>query len=280
VEGAGIAGDGAAWLESAKHDVLAAVHARGEATARELGRMVPALQAKIDVAVGKPYAGALAAHTRVLQLLAFEGEIVRTRPTGTWINSEYRWSDMESWIGGGVAGLDQDTACRELARRWLRSFGPAPATDLQWWAGWSVATTKRALAASGVVEVDCDGEPGWLLADDDVEVAEPEPWVALLPGLDPTTMGWKRREWFLSAEHTSLLFDRNGNAGPSVWVDGRIVGGWVQRRDGEIVWRLLDDVGHARDEEIGAAAARISDVVGETRFTVRFPAPLQGQLLA
>ena len=72
---------------------------------------------------------------------------------------------------------------------------------------------------------------------------EPEPWVALLPGLDPTTMGWKRRDWYLPPGHVPLLFDRNGNAGPAVWVDGRIVGGWVQRRNGEIATRLLDDVG-------------------------------------
>ena len=38
---------------------------------------------------------------------------------------------------------------RQLARRWLRSFGPATTTDLQWWMGWTVADTKRALADAG-----------------------------------------------------------------------------------------------------------------------------------
>ncbi len=63
-----------------------------------------------------------------------------------------------------------------------------------------------------------------------------EPSAALLPTLDPTTMGWKERDWYLG-EHASLLFDSNGNAGPTVWWDGRVVGGWSQRRDGEIVFR-------------------------------------------
>ena len=39
------------------------------------------------------------------------------------------------------------------------------------------------------------------------------------------------------------LFDSAGNAGPTIWVDGRIVGGWAQRRDGEIAPHLLEDVG-------------------------------------
>ena len=66
--------------------------------------------------------------------------------------------------------------------------------------------------------------------------------MAFLPSLDPTIMGWQQRAWYL-ADHGPVLFDRNGNAGPTVWVDGRVAGGWTQRRSGEIVHRLLEDVG-------------------------------------
>ena len=48
---------------------------------------------------------------------------------------------------------------------------------------------------------------------------------ALLPVLDATTMGWKHRDFYLDPEHTPYLFDTNGNAGPTVWCDGRIIGG-------------------------------------------------------
>ena len=75
------------------------------------------------------------------------------------------------------------------------------------------------------------------------------------------------------------MFDRNGNGGPTVWVDGRIVGGWVQRRDGTIAVHLLTDVGAAQRDEIDAAAARLQELLGDVRFTVRFPAPLQAALL-
>ena len=62
---------------------------------------------------------------------------------------------------------------------------------------------------------------------DPVPLRSPE-WVALLPALDPTVMGWKERSWYLG-DHQERLFDRNGNAGPTVWADGRVVGGWAQR---------------------------------------------------
>ena len=65
----------------------------------------------------------------------------------------------------------------------------------------------------------------------------------LLPGLDPSTMGWKQRAFHLAPDDVALLFDRNGNGGPTAWVDGRIVGGWHQRADGEIALHLTADVG-------------------------------------
>ena len=124
-----------------------------------------------------------------------------------------------------------------------------------------------------------DGGPAWMLSDDLEPVAEPEPWVALLPGLDPTTMGWKAREWYVGP-HAAHVFDRNGNGGPTVWADGEIVGAWAQRRDGEIAVRPLVDLGRDRRRAIDAAAGALGDLLGDTRFSVRFPSPIQAELLA
>ncbi|MDQ4089189.1 MAG: winged helix DNA-binding domain-containing protein, partial [Actinomycetota bacterium] len=108
----------------------------------------------------------------------------------------------------------------------------------------------------------------------------PEPWVALLPSLDSTTMGWQQRAWYLG-DHGKSLFDTNGNAGPTVWSDGRIVGGWAQRKDtGEVVYRLLEDVGADVTAAVEAEAARLTGWLGDVRVTPRFPTPLQKQLSA
>ena len=108
-------------------------------------------------------------------------------------------------------------------------------------------------------------------------VPPPEPWVRLLPALDPTIMGWAGRDWFLG-EHGSALFDRSGNVGPTVWSDGRIVGGWAQRRDGEIVVRLLEDVGADARTAVDEEAVRLQAWLGPVRITPRFRTPLEREL--
>lgn len=84
-------------------------------------------------------------------------------------------------------------------------------------------------------------------------------------------MGWKQRDWYLSPEVAALVFDRNGNGGPTIWVDGRIVGGWVQRKDGTVATKLLTDPGRDVTTAIAERVAMLEALLGDTRFTVRFP---------
>jgi hypothetical protein len=229
------------------------------------------------MAKGKPYEAIGNVTSRVMFQLAVDGRIARGRPRGSWISSQYHWHPLDAWIPGGLKQWDVDAARAELARRWLRAYGPAPVTDLKWWTGWTAGQTKKALAAVGPAEVDLDGVPGVVLADDLEPVPEPEPWVALLPSLDPTPMGWAAREWYLGA-HRDALFDRSGNIGPTVWCDGRVVGGWAQRPDGEIALRLLEDVGADAKAAIGQEADRLGRWFGVVRVIPRFRTPLEREL--
>ena len=102
--------------------------------------------------------------------------------------------------------------------------------------------------------------------------------MAVLPSLDPTTMGWKSRAWYLPAA-AAEAFDRNGNAGPTIWVDGRVVGAWAQDREGEIRTHYFERVAASRRREVQARVADLKALVGETRFTVRFPGAIQASLL-
>jgi hypothetical protein len=266
-----------AWLADARDQVLAALERHGPMTARSLGSAVPALRHQIVMAPGKPYSATVSAHTRVLLCLGFEGRLVRTRPTGTWVNGAYTYAATDHWIEGGLGGIGERDAARELALRWLRSFGPGTAADLQWWAGWTAATTRRALADCDAVEVRLDDGPGWVAPGDETP-EEPVPgWVALLPSLDPTTMGWKQRAWYLppSAERA---FDRMGNAGPTIWVDGRVVGAWGQTEHGEIRTHLFEEPAADALAAVRRRVAELTEMVGDTRFTVRFPSPVSTAL--
>jgi hypothetical protein len=279
IEDSGIAADGAAWLAAMETETLAELAARKEATGAEISKAVAGLNHQIPVGEGTTWAGTIGMTTRVLFLLATEQRIVRGRPKGTWTSSQYRWSPIEAWLPGGVPALPPDAARAELTRRYLATYGPATTADLKWWTGWTLGQTRAALADVAAAEVALERGTGWVLADDLAPVPAPRPWVALLPSLDPTTMGWQERGWYLG-EHGPALFDRNGNAGPTVWADGRIVGGWAQRRSGEVVHRLLEDTGGEIAAAVAEAAAELQAWLGPMRITPRFPTPLQRSLSA
>ena len=264
------------WLADAEKQVLADLRKHGPSNAREIGQRIEALRQRLQLAPGKSYAAVQSAHTRVLYILGFAGKMLRGQPSN-WINGAYRYVDAESWLPGGLGDLDPRLAAAELAARWLQRFGPATTIDLQWWMGWTLKRTRQALADCGAVEVDLDDVTGWLAADDP-PLAPVEPWVAVLPGLDPTIMGWKQREWYLPS--TSLeVFDGVGNGGPSLWVDGRVVGGWAQTKDGSIHVHYFERVGADRRREIDQRIDELKSWIGETRFTVRFPGDIHARLL-
>ena len=275
----GITDDGERWLADVEEQTLRALAARGQAKAAELSADVPALREKVGIASDKPYGTTQGMTTRVLFLLAAEGRIVRGRPLGSWTSSLYRWSLMDEWLPGGLPELDPDEASADLVRRWLHAFGPGTYADLKWWTGWPAAQLRRALAAVGPVEVSLDGGATGLLLPGDLEPVAPpaEPWTAFLPGLDPAPMGWMARDWYLGA-HRERLFDRSGNIGPTVWWGGRIVGGWAQRKDGDIAFALLEDPGSEAAAAIAAEAERLREWIGDVRVTPRFRTPLEREL--
>ena len=271
--------DGSEWFEEVARATLDVLAARGAAPGAELSRVVPGLNTALDYGPGR-WGGRQPATTRVLFQLAAERRIARGSPRGSWTSSQYRWVPFDSWVPAGLTEWPMEAAQAELARRWLARFGPATVADLKWWTGWTLGETRRALAETAAVEVELEhGGPGLALAGDLEPVAAPDPWVALLPGLDPTAMGWKERGWYLG-KHGPLLFDSSGNVGPTVWSDGRIVGGWAQRTGGEVVSRMLEDIGADAVAAVDSAAASLTERLGGTRVTTRFPTPLERELAA
>ncbi len=277
----GIAADPEAWLETVEAATVDALRSHdGPLAAAELSAEVAGLHERISFGEGRRWVGTMSVATRLLMLLAMEGRIMRGRPRGTWISGQYRWAPTDRWLGGDLPQLPTHDAQRELVRHWLRAFGPGTERDVAWWTGLTLGAIRRAVAGLEAVTVDLDdGSTGLVLADD----LDPEPpggpWIALLPALDATTMGWSARDWYLGP-HGRALFDTNGNAGPTVWVDGRVVGGWSQRRSGEVLVRLLEDAGREAHAAIEGEAAALGAWVGPVRVVPRFRTPLEQELAA
>ncbi len=278
IESQGIATDGAGWLRAVEKRTLAALVELGAGTATQLTPLVPELRLKLKMGEGKKWGADVGMSTRVLFLLATEGRIVRARPLGTWISSQYRWAPTETWIGD-LPELEPAEARVTLLQRWLFAFGPGTLRDITWWTGWTQRAAKTALASLDAVTVTLtDGDTGYLLPDDTATLRGTRSWVALLPGLDPTVMGWKDRDWYLGP-HASDLFDRNGNAGPTVWSDGRVVGGWAQQPDGHVVVGFLEPVPTSVETAVRRAARDLDARLHGTVVTPRFRTPLERRLV-
>jgi hypothetical protein len=273
VERAGLHGEGERWLSEASDHVLTALAGGREAKSTELRAEIPLLEGSIAYGEGKSWGGKLSIGPRVLTVLSAAGRVVRASNDGAWFTSRPRWASMEDWLGEELAAPPEAEGVAGLVERWLRAFGPGTAADLKWWLGSTVKAVRRALADVGAVEVELDGQRGYLLPDD-LDPPEPvAPWAALLPPLDPTTMGWYERGWYLGP-HKEQIFDTAGNAGPTIWWDGRIVGGWRQDEGGAVELQMLEDIGADGLRSVEREAERLDRWLGGTRVLPRFPSPL------
>jgi hypothetical protein len=270
---AGITEDGDTWLDTACAAVLRHLAEHGAASAKELRAALPELAGRYDYAPGKRWGGETPLAPRVLTVLSVRGDIVRGLNDGAWTISRPRWTPMGAWLPSVSKAEAPEVARTELVRRWLRTFGPATVTDIKWWFGNTLTWARHALRDISAVEVDLGGTPGFALYDDlDVE-PNVEPWCALLPGLDVTTMGWFDRDWYLG-DHRGQVFDSNGNGGTTAWWNGRIVGGWGQDADGEVQVRLLEDVGRDAKRALTRRADDLTAWLNGVRVSPRFPSPL------
>lgn len=267
---AGVATDGERWLDLACAAVLRHLDENGPTSSSELRAALPELAGTYDPAPGKPWGGAVPLAPRVLTVLSARGDIVRGPNDGAWTTSRPRWATAARWLGELDRPIDAHT---ELIRRWLRTFGPATVGDIKWWCGTTLTAVRKALHEIGAVEVDLHGGVGYALADD----LEPEqgvpPWCALLPGLDPTAMGWFERGWYLG-EHRAHVFDGNGNAGPTAWWNGAVVGGWYQDDSARVQLQLVGDPGRDGRRALQKRADELTSWLDGVRISPRFPSPL------
>ena len=271
--------DPAAWVATAESAVRGALRDGRAATSTELRAELPELEGFIEYSPDKSWGGTQPLGPRVLTMMGAGGEIVRGPDDSKWYLSRPRWVSMPDWLGEELPEESPHDGHLAMIRRWLARFGPGTEDDLVWWLGSTKTAVRKALAEIEAVQVDLDGGPrgsgaavGYVLPDDLDEVASPKPAAMLLPELDPTTMGWKDRDWYLGG-HREWVFDRTGNGGQTVWWDGRIVGGWKQRDDGSVATALWADIGKAGQRAVARTADELAAWLGEDRPKGGYPAP-------
>jgi hypothetical protein len=262
-------------LADVQRRVLEVVTERGPCTVRAIGQAVPELHAKVQHSVDKPYAGAFSLGSRLVPGMCALGLLVRARPRGTWRSNLYTYASLAQWL----PDVDLHSVTPSEARTWLvhvylAAYGPATVDDVLWWTGLSKGEVQEGMRAleGELTPITIEGLEGehWMLAPDASRLATfppPDcPTVSFLPGLDPYMMGYRDRRRFLDPAHRAKVYDRAGNAVPTVWAEGRVVGAWGQGEDGGVVYRLF--------EPLSDEARALLD--GEAR---RLEAFLEGEVL-
>lgn len=136
------------------------------------------------------------------------------------------------WLGGLERG-DPEAAAQEIARRYVRTYGPATHEDLARWWGTSPGPARRLLRSieDELEEVEAEGRRAWVLAGDAelLRSLDPPRSVHLLPNFDLYTLHYRPREAFLPPGIYDRVFRTAGWITPVVLYDGAVAGVWERK---------------------------------------------------
>lgn len=140
------------------------------------------------------------------------------------------------WLGSWRE-VEPDAALAEVARRYLRAFGPSVKQDFAfWWGHWpGVASAAWKALEAELVPVSIEGQRAELLATDlpALATSPKAPFVTMLPNFDPYLMGHGSRNHLFDAIHRWKVSRTAGWISPVVLVSGRVEATWSQRVAGQ-----------------------------------------------
>jgi hypothetical protein len=126
--------------------------------------------------------------------------------------------------------VDAGTARAELARRFMRAFGPASHRDFTKWSGLPTGVTKAAFTALGeaLTAVHVDGEASFVLKEDlpELSTARLDRSPKLLPSFDTFLLAHQTKHHLVDPRFYKRVYRNQGWLSPVVLVGGRIVAVW------------------------------------------------------
>lgn len=163
------------------------------------------------------------------------------------------------WIGE-LRARPREQSLAELARRYLRAYGPASERDLARWGGLPLRDSRAGFEqiASELSEVRGGTEKLFLLGRG--RRLGSGPVVRLLGAFDNYNLGYESRDFAVAPEHIRQLVPGGGIVRPGVTVDGRFVGTWSSKRSGKRLSVSLEPFTRLEPEWEGAIAREIEDV--------------------
>src|SRR2546421_3087502 len=204
------------------------------------------------------------ARPHLLSRAALEGIICFGPDHGT----EPTYVLLSDWVDQEHRGhsLSQEAAHAELARRYLKAYGPATPEDLAVWSGMPMSKTRTAwqTISDQLIEVEVANRSAWMLKSraawlDELPAPVPAqghaPIVRLLPRFDTYLLGYQKRDISVPPQHAKRVNAGGGMIHPTVMVDGRVVGTWkstFKRNYLDVVVEPFDEL--AREVHAGLEA--------------------------
>lgn len=166
----------------------------------------------------------------------------------------------EDWIGAAPP-FDRERALAELARRYVRAFGPATDRDFAYWSGLALRDVRAGLdAISAELEEIRVGEEPMLVLRGRRSRAPRVDQVRMLGGFDTYLLGYKDRGFATGAEHRGTVSDGGGGIYPVIVRDGVVQAGWrISRKRGGLELSFNDPESIPREMN-AAIDSEIADI--------------------
>lgn len=182
----------------------------------------------------------------------------------------------ELWLDSWTE-LDPDEALVEVARRYLRAYGPATQVDFaRWWGAWSgVGKAAWAGLAGELARVSIEGRRADILEVDltRLDKASAGPLVRLLPAFDPYLMGHSSRDHLFDAAYRARVSRTAGWISPVVLVDGWVVATWSHSIAKEVLRITVEPLGRLPPKlrpEVCLRAEELASTLGLAKVEVTF----------
>jgi hypothetical protein len=242
----------------------------------------PLVRSDLEDEVPQSYVDALTDHpgaggnprrfgvTRLIWALARRGDVVFALRQG----KEQAYAHRRVWLPAlEWEEWEADAAHVELARRYLRAFGPASWRDLAYHFGAKMSDVKRWKPdlEPDLVEVSCEGRGELFALAEDADALREDPregdWpLRLLPAYDTKLMGHRDKRVVLpDADEEKLVWKKAAVVAAAVLHEGRFVGTWAHKKKSKTVDVTLSPLGGWDDDLEDAAreeAARFAGLVG------------------
>jgi hypothetical protein len=134
--------------------------------------------------------------------------------------------------------ISEGDAQQTMLRRYLRAYGPATISDFAKWTGFPMPEAKAVWAQiqDELLEVDVEGQAGWMLREDLLVAkggGDQQAILRLAPSFDPYMLGHASKNHLLDPVHYKKVFRSAWWISPVVLLNGRVIGTWSSRRQGK-----------------------------------------------